>query len=178
MCVLIHRLAHAPLMQETFFPMNHKLLSPKYIQPVVDKYIALTYQLLEERADQYHGMNAALRDFVVPLTFDASGRAFFGEHCPVDDLFGPFKLFDDNFHLLLAGVPKMFMRGPVAALDDLATIIDQKYLSKPGAMDDASDLVKEYERLTKEGGFVSHPPAHSAPSCSYGLGRIPETSLG
>ena len=145
-------------MQETFFPMNHKLLSPKYVQPIVDKYIALTYQYLEERADQYDGMNVALRDFIVPLTFDASGCAFFGNDCPVDDLFKPFKLFDDNFHLLLAGIPKMFMKGPVAALDDLATIIEEKYLSKPNAMDDASDLVKEYERITKEGGFVSRSP--------------------
>ena len=145
-------------MQETFFPMNHKLLSPKYVQPIVDKYIALTYQYLEERADRYDGMNVALRDFIVPLTFHASGCAFFGNDCPVDDLFKPFKLFDDNFHLLLAGIPKMFMKGPVAALDDLATIIEEKYLSKPNAMDDASDLVKEYERITKEGGFVSRSP--------------------
>ena len=136
--------------------MNHKLLSPKYVQPAVDKYTALTYQQLEERAAQYDGMNVALRDFIVPLTFDGSGRAFFGDRCPVDDLFKPFKLFDDGFHLLLAGVPKIFMRGPVAALDDLATIIEERYLLEPNAMDDASDVIKEYERILREGGCVSH----------------------
>jgi len=145
-------------MQETLFPMNHKLLSPKYVQPVVDKYIALTYQTLEERANQYNGLNVALRDFIVPLTFNASGHAFFGKYCPVNDLFKPFKLFDDNFHLLLAGVPKMFMKGPVSAFDELTTIIEERYLSKPNALDDASDVIKEYERITKEGGFVSRPP--------------------
>ena len=138
--------------------MSHKLLSPKHVQSAVDKYTALIYQHLEERTNQYNGMNAALRDFIVPLTFDASSRAFFGKHCPVNDLFKPFKLFDDNVHLMLAGVPKMFTKGPVTALDDLATIIKEKYLSKPNAMDGASDLVKEFERMTREGGFVSRFP--------------------
>ena len=146
-------------MHETFFPMNAKLFSPKYVQPVVDRCIALTFQHLEERASQYDGMNVALRDFIVPVTFDVSSRAFFGEHCPIDDLFKPFWVFDDNFLLLLAGVPKLFLRTPVAALDDLATIIEEKYFLKPGAMDDACDLVKEYERIPREGGFVSCSPA-------------------
>jgi len=142
-------------MQETLFPMNHKLLSPKYVQPVVDKYTALTYQHLEERANQYNGLNVALRDFIVPLTFEASGQAFFGKHCPTKELFKPFKLFDDNFHLLLAGVPKMLMKGPVNALEELARVVEEQYLSKPNALDDASDVIKEYERIVTEGGFVS-----------------------
>lgn len=175
--VLVHRFAHGPLVQETF-PMNHKFLSPKYVRPVVDKFIALTYQHLEERASQYDGMGIALRDFILPLTFDASGRAFFGENFPGDDLFEPYKLFDGGFPLLLAGVPKVFMRGPVNAFDDLTTVIEERYLLKPNAMDDASDLIKEYGRIIKEGEFVSHSPMHSIPSRFDGSpGRIPEMSL-
>lgn len=155
--ILTYRLAYAPMMQETMFPTSHKLLSPKYVQPVVDKYIALTYQNLEERANQYNGLNTALRDFIVPLTFDASARAFFGKECPVGDLLKPFRLFDNNFHLLLAGIPKFFMKGPVKALDELATIVDERYLSKPDALDDASEMVKAYDRITKDDGFVSRP---------------------
>lgn len=143
-------------MEETIFPINHKLLSPKYVQPVVDKYITLTHRLLEERANQYDSMNVGLKDFIIPLTFDASVHAFFGDRCPVNDLFKPFKPFNDSFHLL-AGVPRMFMRGPVAALDEMATIIEERYLSKPDAMYGASDLIKEYERITKGGGFVRRP---------------------
>ena len=155
---LVHRFAHSPVMQEIIFPLNHKFLSPKSVQPVIDKHTALTYQNLEERVDQYNRMNIALRDFIIPLTIDASSRAFFGKHYPLNDLSKPFKMFDDNAHLLLAGVPKTFMKGPVAALDDLATIIDEKYFSKPDAMDDASDIIREFERVTKEGGFVSSSP--------------------
>ena len=138
--------------------MNHKLLSPKSIQPVVDKYIALVSRLLEERTNQYDGMNVPLRDFITPLAFDTASRAFFGEHCPAADLLKPFKLFDVNFDLLLAGVPKVFMKGPAAALDDMAMIIEEKYLLKPNAMDDASELIREYERITREEGFVSQSP--------------------
>ncbi|KAF9646400.1 cytochrome P450 [Thelephora ganbajun] len=151
--MISENLAHAPFMQETLFPLNHKLLSQKHVQPIVDKCIALIYQDLKERANQYDGLNIALRDFIVPLTFDASGHAFFGKDFPVNEFLEPFKSFDDNFHLLLAGVPKIFMRGPVNALDRLVTIIEEKYLSKPHALDDAFDLIKEYERLTKESGF-------------------------
>ena len=142
-------------MQETLFPTGHKLLSPKHVQPVVDKYIALTYQHLEERANDYNGLNVPLRDFIVPMAFRASSRAFFGRRCPANDLFEPFKVFDNNFHLLMAGVPKVFMKDPANALDELATITEN-YLLKPDALDDASDVVKEYERITKEGGFVCH----------------------
>ena len=145
-------------MQEQFFPMSHKLLSPKFVQPIVDEYIALTYDHLEERANQYNGLNVALRDFIVPLTFQASGHAFFGQHCPVDDLFKPFKIFDDGFHLILAGVPKMFLKAQVIALDHMATIIEEEYLSKPTAMDEACDMVKEYDRMVKEAGYVSSYP--------------------
>ena len=70
------------MMQDTFSPMNHRLLSPVYVQPMVDKYIVLTYQYLEERANQYNGLNIALRDFIVPLTFDTSGHAFSGKTVP------------------------------------------------------------------------------------------------
>jgi len=150
-------------MQEHFFPMSHKLLSPKFIQPVVDKYTALTYNHLEERASRYNGLNVPLRDFIVPLMFQASGHAFFGQHCPVDDLLKPFRLFDDSFHLILAGVPKMFLKAPVTALENLATIVEEKYLVKSNAMDDASDIVKEYDRMIKEAGFVSNPSLQTVP---------------
>ena len=175
-----YRLAHAPLMQETLFPTSHKLLSPVHVQPVVDKYIALTYQYLEERENQYNGLNVPLRDFIVPLTFDASGHAFFGKDCPISDLFKPFKLFDNNFHLFLAGVPKMFMKGPVDALEELVTIIEERYLSKPDALDDASDMIKEYGRIIREGGFVSRP-SFTHTTCSHAdgpLSRTPEMPLG
>ena len=144
-------------MQETMFPMSHKLLSPKHVQPVVDEYITLTHRYLEERANQYNGLNITLKDFIVPLTFEASAHAFFGEACPVGDLLEPFKVYDNSFHLFLAGVPKVFMNGPVKALHRLATIIDEGYLSKPEALDDASDMIKAYDRITRDDGFVSHP---------------------
>jgi hypothetical protein len=165
------------MMQETLFPMGHKFLSPQYVQPMVDKYIALTYRHLEGRANQYNGLNVALRDFIVSLTFEASSRAFFGKDCPIDDLFKPFKLFDNNFHLFLGGIPKMFIKGPVKALGELATILDEKYFSKPNALDDASELIQEYKRVAIGEGFVSYP-LHM-PSLRFdGLsGRPPEMLL-
>ena len=144
-------------MQEMLFPTGHKLLSSKHVQPVVDKYIALTHQYLEERADNYNGLNIPLRDFIVPLAFDASAHAFFGKTCPVDDLIKWFGPFDESFHLLAAGIPKIFVQASVKALGELTTIMDEKYLSKPDALDDASEVIKAYDRITREDGFVSHP---------------------
>ena len=141
--------------------MNHKLLSLTYVQPIVDKFIVLTWQYLEERVSRYNGLNAPLRDFIVPLTFDTSGHAFFRKDCPVRDLFKPFKLFDDNFHFLLAGVPRMSMKGPINDLDEMATIIEERYLSKPSALDDAFGAIREHGRVTKESGFVSRSSLHA-----------------
>jgi hypothetical protein len=144
-------------MQETMFPMSHKLLSQKHVQPVTEKYIALTYEYFEERADQYNGLSTPLRDFIVPLAFDASAHAFFGKECPVDDLLKSFKPFDESFHLMAAGIPKIFMQASVKALAELATIIDKRYLSKPDILDDAAEVIKAYYRISKDDGFVSHP---------------------
>ena len=165
---LVHRFAYSPVMQEVIFPLNHRFLSLESVQPVLDKYTTLTYQNLEERADKCNGMSTALGDFIIPLTFDASSHAFFGKHYPLDELAKPFKVFDDSSHLLLAGVPKMFVKGPIAALDELAMIIEEKYLLNPDAMDDASDIIKEFDRVTKEGGFVSSTPMNGASSCFDG----------
>jgi len=144
--------------------MNYKLPSPVCVQQIVDKYIVLTYQYLEERANQYNGLSVPLRDFTSPLTLDTSGHAFFWNDCPVHDFLKPFKLFDDNFHLL-AGVPRMFMKGPVNAFNRLVTIIEEKYLSKPIALGGAFGTIKEFERVTKESGFVSR----SSPQLFFGF---------
>ena len=47
------------------------------------------------------------------------------------------------------------MKGSVNALDELATIIEERYLSKPGTLDDAFGMIKEYERVAEESRFVS-----------------------
>ena len=57
------------------------------------------------------------------------------------------------------------MGGPVTAPDDMVTVIEGEYLPKSCAVNDASDLVKEFERIIREGGFVSRFPTHSTSSC-------------
>ena len=152
----VHRLARASLTKE-----NYKYLTPKHVQSVVDQHIIVTYQHLQEQVNQYNGLNATLRDSIVPLVFTTSSHALLGKGFPVNDLFEPFKLFDDNFHLFLAGVPKAPMKGPVNALDEMITIVEERYLSKPNALDDASTMIREYERMAKGRGFVSRSPPHA-----------------
>lgn len=140
--------------------MIYRLPPPVCVQPIVDKCIVLTYQYLEEQANQCNWLNVRLKDFTVPPTFDTSGHAFFGKDCPIHDLFKQFKLLGDNFRFLV-GVPRMFMKGPVNTLNRLVTIIKERYLSKPIALGGAFEVTKEFERVTKESGFVSRSSPHT-----------------
>jgi len=94
---------------------------------------------------------------------------FFGEDCPVGDLLKPFRLFDNSFHLLLGGIPKMFMKGSVNALDELATIIDERYLLNPDALDGASEMIKAYSRIPRDDGFDTREIARLVVSFLWAL---------
>jgi len=99
--------------------MNHNFLSLAYVQPIVDKFIVLTYRYLEERANQYNGLNVPLRGITVPLTLDTSGHAFPGKTV-LSAIFSN----RPSRQITTSTFWRMFMKDPVNTLDELVTIIE------------------------------------------------------
>jgi hypothetical protein len=132
-------------------PAQHKYLSPTGIVPVIESYTTAVWELLEQEGRGFEGVSTPLLDFVLPVLYQASAYAFFGRSCPVVESYEPFHDFDRSFHLLLAGVPRVFLRKHVQGLATLHKLFE-KYFDGPH--EDASEVVLENERVIRGDGYV------------------------
>ena len=133
------------------YPVQHKHLSPNGIIPVIESYTTDVWGLLEKEGSRLEGVSTPLRDFVLPVFYQASAYAFFGRSCPAAESYEPFNDFDSVFHLLLAGVPRVFLRKSTKGLATMRRLLE-KYFDGPH--DDASELVLENERVMRSHGYV------------------------
>jgi hypothetical protein len=132
-------------------PAQHKYLSPTGIIPIIESYTTAVWDLLEKEGSRFEGVSTPLRDFVLPVLYQASAYAFFGRSCPVVESYEPFNDFDGDFHLLLAGVPRVFLRKHIEGLATMHRLFE-KYFDSPH--DDASELVLENEQVIRNQGYV------------------------
>jgi len=139
------------LASEILHPAQHKHLSPTGVVPIAESYTAAVWGLLEKEGSRFEGASIPLRDFVLPVIYQASAHAFFGRSCPIVESYQPFNDFDGDFYLLLAGVPRVFLR---KHLEGLATMhrLFEKYFDNPH--EDASGLVLENEKAIRDQGYV------------------------
>jgi len=132
-------------------PAQHKYLSPTGVIPIIESYTTAVWDLLEKEGSRFEGVSTPLRDFVLPVLYQASAYAFFGRSCPVLESYEPFNDFDRTFHLLLAGIPRIFLRKHIKGLDIMHRLFE-KYFDGPH--EDASELVLENEQVIRDQGYV------------------------
>ena len=119
-------------------PTQHEYLSPTGIIPVVESYMTAVWDSLEKEGPKLEGVSIPLRSFVLFMLYGPSAYAFFGRSCPVVESYEPFNDFDDAFYLLVAGVPRVFLRRNLERLATLRRLF-KKYFDGPH--DDASEFV-------------------------------------
>ena len=139
------------LVPNVLHPAQHKHLSPTGVIPIVESYTTIVWDLLEKEGSKFKGVSVPLRDFVLPVLYQASAYAFFGRSCPAVESYEPFTDFDNDFHFLLAGVPRVFLRRHLEGLATMHTLFE-KYFDGPH--EDASELVLENERAIRNQGHV------------------------
>jgi len=139
------------LVSKVLHPSQHKHLSPTGVIPIVESYTAAVWDLLGKEGSKSEGVSVPLRDFVLPVLYQGSAYAFFGRSCPAVESHKAFTDFDDDFHFLLAGVPRFFLR---KHLEGLATMhrLFEKYFD--GHHEDASGMVLENEQAIRNQGHV------------------------
>lgn len=139
------------LTYKVLHPSQHKHLSPTGVVPVIKSYTAAVWDLLEKEGSRLEGVSTPLRDFVLPVLYQASAYAFFGHSCPVAESYGAFNDFDRTFHLLLAGVPRVFLRKNIEGLATMHKLFE-KYFDGPH--EDAWEMVLENEEVMRSHGYV------------------------
>jgi len=139
------------LASKVLHPAQHKHLSPTGIIPIAESYTTAVWGILEKEGSKFEGVGTPLRDFVLPVFYQASAYAFFGRSCPTVELYEPFSDFDGDFHLLLTGVPRVFLRKHTEGLATMHRLFE-KYFDGPH--EDASRLVLENEQAIRDQGHV------------------------
>ena len=139
------------LTSEVLFPTQHRHLSPTATLLLIESYTTAVWDILEKEGHGLEGVGTPLRDFVLPVFYQASSHAFFGRSCPAMELYGPFNDFDRDFHLALAGVPRVFLRKHVEGLTTLHRLFERYF---DGPHEDAPELVLETERTMRSHGYV------------------------
>ena len=140
---------------EILHPTQRKCLSPMGVVPIVESFATAVWGLLEKEGPKLEGVSTPLLDFVLPVLYQSSAYAFFGRSCPAAESYEPFRDFDRTFHLLLAGVPRVFLRKHTKGLHDLRRLFE-KYFDSPH--NDASEFVLGNERVVRDHGYVCPLP--------------------
>ncbi|KAF9642831.1 cytochrome P450 [Thelephora ganbajun] len=145
-------LMKSDLLSKVLRPAQHRHLSPTGIGPAIESHTTAVWDLLEKEGSRFAGVSTPLRDFVLPVLYQSSAYAFFGRSCPVLELYQAFNDFDSDFHLLLTGVPRVFLRKYTEGLATMNRLFE-KYFNGPH--EEASEYVLESERVIRDQGYDS-----------------------
>ncbi|KAI0756862.1 cytochrome P450 [Daedaleopsis nitida] len=113
-----------PYMVETYMPGLHRLLLPNNLKPMVSQYLTSAHDLLLSMITSMNGASGPLKSFIIPPAYRAACEAGFGTKFPSAKSYPFFKDFDDNFHLLGAGLPKFLFSKPIKAWHNLIDLIE------------------------------------------------------
>jgi len=145
---------------EQYYPDHHRLLSPKNIGPILDRYAQYAFGDLNERIHSLNGSTVPLFELLIPPAYSAASSAFFGCDFPAKETYDDFATFNDAFHLLSAGVPRWMLPTPHRAWDNVITAFED-YLKglKDKNPDDLTELVRLNMETSARGDYTDRVTA-------------------
>ena len=132
-------------------PAQHKYLSPTGVIPIIESYTTAVWDLLWQEGSRFEGVSIPLRNFVLPVLYQASAYAFFGRSSLSEESYEPFNDFDTDFYWSLVGVPRIFLKKHAKGLATMHRLFEE-YFDKPHK--DASEFVLENEQVMRNQGYV------------------------
>lgn len=138
-------------MNHWFLPFHHRALSPQNITGLLQCYAEYAHKYIWEAINKMDGQSSPLVPFVLPPAYYSAGYAFFGRAFNAEKSYEPFKIFDNQFHLFAAGVPKFLMPGPRASWNQIGEIFEQ-YLESPH--EDCCELISGMIRGARDANWV------------------------
>ncbi|THH27197.1 hypothetical protein EUX98_g6991 [Antrodiella citrinella] len=125
---------------ENYYPAHHRVLAPKSISPILDRYAAHTYSQLSARVSALDGASAPLKSLVIMPAYVAASKAFFGEKLPAAGTYKDFEKFNDAFHIMAAELPKFVTSGARKAWEGVTKTFET-YIHDVRKSGDMSELV-------------------------------------
>ncbi|KAI0698393.1 cytochrome P450 [Cerioporus squamosus] len=114
----------APYMVDTYVENLHNALLPSNLRPMVETYIASAHDSLLSMISSMDGASGSLKTFIIPPAYRAACHAGFGQDFPAERSYPPFKVFDDEIHLIEAGLPKFLLSKPLNARERLLDLLE------------------------------------------------------
>ena len=121
---LREHISGAPYMVDSYMGKMHNLLLPSNLRPMVQTYVTSAHDSLLSMISSMDGASGALKTFIIPPAYRAACHAGFGLEFPADKSYPFFQAFDDDFHLLGAGLPKFLLSKPLKAWDQLVDLFE------------------------------------------------------
>ena len=140
-------------MKEDYFVMHHHELSPKKSVELHARYSRFAEKHIISAIDHYDGQTALLLPFIHQAAFNSAAYAFFGDSLDVKMAYEKFRGFDQNVHMVLAGMPKMLLPGPYRSRDEGIDMFEE-YLHKAKPYDDCSPIMRRAIEISTESGWV------------------------
>ncbi|RPD82424.1 cytochrome P450 [Lentinus tigrinus ALCF2SS1-7] len=121
---LREHISSGPYMVDSYMGQLHNLLLPSSLHPMVEAYTSSAHDSLLSMISSMDGASGALKTFIIPSAYRAACVAGFGPEFPAEKSYPFFKAFDDDFHLLGAGLPKFLLSKPLKAWDRLLDLFE------------------------------------------------------
>ena len=172
----------APYIVDTYMPELHRVLLPSNLKAMTSLYLTSAHDSLLSMIASMNGASGPLKTFVIPPSYRAACHAGFGPNFPAEQSYPLFKTFDDNFHLLVAGLPNFYLSKTKKAWHDLVNLVEAYVVKADRAGDDLSpyltvalDAHRRGEWVRAAGGpFIwrnadSFRIATDVPRCRHGV---------
>ncbi|KAF8579492.1 cytochrome P450 [Ramaria rubella] len=147
---LSHEATHSSFLLNEYLPMHHRGLSPKNMAGLLHRYTQYAHEFVLKTLEKYDGSRTSLVPFMVPPAYSSAAGALFGRAFDAEKSYKPFRTFDDQFHIMLAGVPRFLMPGTHRAWDQVIKQFEQ-YLKTPH--EDSSELMLLIEAGARDAGW-------------------------
>ncbi len=122
-------------------PELHHTLLPSNLKPMVSVYLTSVYDTLLSMVASMDGTSGPLKTFIIPPAYRAACHAGFGLDFPAEKSYPFFKVFDENFHLLVAGLPKFLLSKTWKAWDNLVDLLEVYVNQQEEAGEDMTPFV-------------------------------------
>ena len=139
---------------ETYYPAHHRVLAPKSIGAILERYAKHTFNQLSTKMFDLNGASTPLITLIIMPAYVSAATAFFGENFPAAKTYEDFATFTDSFHIMVADFPHFLTAGPRKRWDNVIGVFEQ-YLQDLRKSGDFPELVDMTIGIGDHAGWVS-----------------------
>lgn len=135
---------------------QHRALLPQSVRPMLRQYTEQAHKLFLEAIDRADGTSVNLSSFLIPPTYCSAATTMFGKQFPAEKSMPFFQIFDKDFPLMAAGLPRIVTRQARQAWEKLIDILEE-YMETVEHEQDSPEILRNPIHFAREGKWVRRP---------------------